>query len=33
MRLRKGVPVEADRHLSRYLKYFSAFPRAAPPQG
>jgi hypothetical protein len=32
MRFRKGVLVEADRHLSRYLKYVSAFRWAAQSQ-
>jgi len=30
MRFRKGVMVAADRHLSRYFKYVSEFPRAEP---
>ena len=31
MRFRQGVLVAADRHLSRYFKYVSEFPRAEPP--
>jgi len=31
MRFRKGVLVASDRHLARYFKYVSDFPRGAPP--
>jgi hypothetical protein len=31
MRFRKGVLVASDRHLARYFKYVSEFPRGAPP--
>jgi phenylpropionate dioxygenase-like ring-hydroxylating dioxygenase large terminal subunit len=31
MRFRKGVMVASDRHMSRYFKYVSEFPCAAPP--
>jgi hypothetical protein len=31
MRFRKGVLVASDRHLARYFKYVSKFPRGAPP--
>ena len=30
MRFRKGILVASDRHLSRYFKYVSEFPRADP---
>jgi len=30
MRFRKGVLVASDRHLARYFKYVSEFPRGAP---
>ena len=31
MRFRKGVLVASDRHLARYFKYVSEFPRGQPP--
>jgi nitrite reductase/ring-hydroxylating ferredoxin subunit len=31
MRFKAGVLVASDRHLARYLKYVSEFPRAEPP--
>jgi hypothetical protein len=31
MRFHKGVLVASDRHLARYFKYVSDFPRGAPP--
>jgi hypothetical protein len=31
MRFRQGVMVASDRHLSRYFKYFSEFPKYEPP--
>lgn len=31
MRFRKGVLVASDRHLARYFKYVSEFPRGEPP--
>jgi hypothetical protein len=30
IRFRKGVLVGSDRHLARFLRYVSEFPRAAP---
>ena len=33
MRFKQGVMVASDRHLSRYFKYVSEFPRYAPPAG
>jgi len=31
MRFKVGVLVASDRHLARYFKYVSEFPRAEPP--
>jgi hypothetical protein len=31
IRFRKGVLVASDRHLGRFLRYVSEFPRALPP--
>lgn len=31
MRFRRGTLVASDRHLARYFRYVSEFPRAAPP--
>jgi phenylpropionate dioxygenase-like ring-hydroxylating dioxygenase large terminal subunit len=31
MRFRRGVLVASDRHLARYFRYVSEFPRAEPP--
>jgi hypothetical protein len=31
MRFRKGMLVASDRHLARYFKYVSEFPRGDPP--
>lgn len=33
MRFRRGVLVASDRHLARYFRYVSEFPRAEPPGG
>ena len=33
MRFKQGVMVASDRHLSRYLKYISEFPKFMPPAG
>ena len=33
MRFKQGVMVASDRHLSRYFKYISEFPRYAQPAG
>jgi len=31
MRFRRGTLVASDRHLARYFRYASEFPRAVPP--
>ena len=33
MRFKQGVMVASDRHLSRYFKYVSEFPKFVPPTG